>query len=70
MLQGPLPAWHKYGNRIVNMRSLNVHIELLLCTSLLQVIHLFLLVVQSLLPLGLLLLLALEIELLVELGGI
>lgn len=59
-----------FGNRIVNMRSLDVHVELLLCSSLLQVLHLFLLVVQSLLSLCLLLLLALEVELLVELGGI
>lgn len=60
----------EFGNRIVNMRSLNVHIELLLCSSLLQVLHLLLLVVQSLLAFGLFLLFALEIELLVELGGI
>lgn len=66
----PSFAWLDFGNRIVNMRSLNVHIELLLCSSLLQVLHLFLLVVQPLLPLGLFLLLAFEVELLVELGGI
>lgn len=52
------------------MRSLDIHVELLFCASLLQVLHLFLLVVQSLLPLCLFLLLALEIELLVELCGI
>ena len=52
------------------MRSLDVHIELLLCSSLLQVLRLFLLVAQSLLSFRLFLLLALEVKLLVELSGI
>jgi hypothetical protein len=50
--------------------SLHIHVELLLRSPLLQVLHLVALVLQAGLPLRLLLLLALEVQLQVELGGV
>ena len=50
--------------------SLHIHVELLLSPTLLQLFHFFFLVLKAGLPVCLLLLLALEVKLQIELGGI
>ena len=50
--------------------SLHIHVELLLSPTLLQLFHFFFLVLKTGLPVCLLLLLALEVKLQIELGGI